>query len=82
MRGKNTGKKAPLPSRDSVKLPPRPLLKKPLENDCFLIDRVKDAAEGSVPKRLGAEITYFRFPVEVDAQMEYLIRRCKLAWSF
>lgn len=78
MRGKNTGKKAPLPPRESAKLPPRTLLKKPPESDCLSNDKRLDVRGFGVPRSLGAELAYFTFPVEVDAQMAYLIRRCKL----
>ena len=77
MHGKNTGKKALRPSKDRSDQCLRPILQKPTRGTSNLPNGENGYNLVSLPKPLGDELAYFTFPVPLNAEMTFLIRRCK-----
>jgi hypothetical protein len=77
MRGKNTGKKTIQPSKDRSKACLQPILQKPTITTSKVPDCESDCSNVSMSKPLGDELAYFTFPVPLDGEMIFLIRRCK-----
>ena len=77
MRGKNSGKKTVPPSKDRSKSCLRPILQKSTIARSNISDCESDITNVSMSKPIGDELAYFTFPVPLDGEMTFLIRRCK-----
>lgn len=76
MRGKNTGRRPPV-QKDRAKLALRPIEKKVTIQAATKSKCKSEENALAMSKPLGNELGYFTFPVELNASMAWLIRRCK-----